>query len=170
MGLGHGADDRETQAEGAAAVTGAADEALEERVAQVLGHARAVVLDDEQRLTNSCFISVLALSTFDLAILCLTDSDEPVDTRIWVPAGVWRRAFSSRLIVSRWSSSRAPSTITGSVRPTSSEISCSSLTGPSSDAASTTIWARSHGSWGITRPTSVRASSKQIGDQPAHAL
>ena len=47
MGLGDRADDREAEAEGAAAIAGAADEALEEGVTQVLGHARAVVLDDE---------------------------------------------------------------------------------------------------------------------------
>src|SRR5271167_2286160 len=50
VGLGHRADDRKTQAEGAAAVAGAADETLEEGLAQVLGHARAVVFDDQAGL------------------------------------------------------------------------------------------------------------------------
>ena len=58
MGLGDGADDREAEAEGATAVAGAADEALEQGVAQVLGHARAVVLDDQEGLTGAAAASV----------------------------------------------------------------------------------------------------------------
>jgi hypothetical protein len=50
VGLGHGANDRETQTEGATAVAGAADKTLEQGLAQVLGHAGAIVLDDQQSL------------------------------------------------------------------------------------------------------------------------
>ncbi len=47
MGAGHGVDDREAEAEGAAAVAGAADEPLEQRRGEVGRHARPVVGDDQ---------------------------------------------------------------------------------------------------------------------------
>ncbi len=50
MGLGDGADDRKAEAEGAATVTGAADEALEEGGGELGRHAGAIVLDHQQRL------------------------------------------------------------------------------------------------------------------------
>ena len=78
--------DREAEAEGAAAVARAAHEALEQRVAQLGRDARPVVLDDE---------------------LDLPPAGAPCETRISVPGGVWRSAFSIRLIATRWSSSRA---------------------------------------------------------------
>ncbi len=47
VGLGDGTNDRQAEAEGAAPVTGAADEALEEGGGDLRGHAGAVVLDHE---------------------------------------------------------------------------------------------------------------------------
>src|SRR5207249_8523884 len=48
--LRDGLDDRESQPEGAAAVAGAANEALEQRRSELGGHSRPVVLDHERRL------------------------------------------------------------------------------------------------------------------------
>ncbi len=47
--LGDGLDDRQAEAERAAAVAGAAHEALEQRRRELVGHAGAVVLDDQRR-------------------------------------------------------------------------------------------------------------------------
>ena len=90
------------------------------------------------------------------------------DTRISVPGGVWRRAFSIRLIVepvqlvARALDERRLDVERRSRAP--------ALTGPSSAAASTTIWARSHGSRAHDAPDVGARQQQQVGDEPAHAL
>ena len=90
-----------------------------------------------------------------------------VETRIAVPGGVWRSAFSSRLIVRRCSSSRAPiddrrvdverDLVVGAHRP--------ELAGRlDDDLGEIARLARDH-----ARGVGAR-QQQQVGDQPAHAL
>ena len=112
------------------------------------GHARAVVLDDQLRPGRRC------------SVAC--------ETRI----SRARRGVAQRVLdqVDRQAVelvARAPSTIAGW---TSRRSRARALTGPSSPAASTTIWARSHGSRATTRAGVGARQQQQVGDQPAHPL
>ena len=85
---------------------------------------------------------------------------DPLDGRLdRVPGSVWRSAFSSRLSVSRCSSSRAPSISAPGGAAT--QMWWSPATGSSSPAASVTTSERSSGACGATRPASARASSSR---------
>ncbi len=84
-----------------------------------------------------------------------------------VPGGVWRSAFSSRLIVRRWTSSRAACTTAGW---TSSSISCSladraELAGRLDDD----LCEVARLAWHDAADVGAR-EQQQVGDQPAHAL
>ena len=139
VGVDDGGDDREAEAERAAAVAGAADEALEQRLADLGGDARAVVGDDELG-------GAVGQRRACVAVTC-------------VPGGVWRSAFSIRFVATRWRSSRLPRVRRAGW--TSSSSTCSWLEGSSSLAASTTMSARSTGSRGGAWPASARASSSR---------
>ena len=82
-----------------------------------------------------------------------------------VPGGVCRAAFSIRLSVRRWRSSRTPGTTAARA---SIESSWSSAIGPSSEAASSSTSARSVGPRDMGSAGVRAREQQQVADEPAH--
>ena len=140
------ADDREAEAARAAAVAGAAEEALEDLVAQLGRDARA------RRPRRTRTTSPLRRSTVASTA---------------VPGSVWRSAFSSRLSVSRCSSSRAPSTSAPGARRDADQVVAGDgleLAGRLGDDLGEVDGRVRGGAAGVGA-----GEQQQVGDQPAHA-